>query len=56
MSIKVTLVDPEGMCPFLVEFSHVKQHFTKNAARELKNKLIMALDDLILYEALKETK
>jgi hypothetical protein len=47
------MVDPDGMCPFIVEFSHIKQHFTKKAARELKNKLISALDNLDLYEAMK---
>jgi hypothetical protein len=46
MTIKVTLVQPNGMAPFIVEFSHVKQHFTKKAAVELKNKLQLALDEL----------
>lgn len=46
MSIKVSLVEPEGGFPFIVEFSHIKQRFTKKAAIELKNKLILALDAL----------
>ena len=52
MSIKVTMVEPDGMLPFIVEFSRIKQRFTKKAARELKNKLILALDDLEVYEAM----
>jgi len=54
MSIKVTLVDPAGVFPFIVEFSGIKQHFTKNAARELKNKLQAALDELEVDEAMRE--
>lgn len=54
MTIKVSMVDPDGMTPFMVEFSHVKQRFTKKAAMELKNKLESALDDLIIHEAMKD--
>ena len=52
--ITVTLVKPEEVAPFMVEFSHIKQRFTKKAARELKNKLITALDELEVYEAMKD--
>jgi hypothetical protein len=54
MTIKVTMVAPDEMLPFIVEFSHLKQYFTKKAAVELKNKLQSALDELEQYEAMKE--
>lgn len=50
--MKVTVVDPNGMLPFIVEFSHIKQHFTKKAAIELKNKLQAALDELEELQAM----
>ena len=53
MTIKVTLIDSDGRFPFLVEFSTVKKNFTKKAAIELKNKLILALDDLEVAQAMK---
>jgi hypothetical protein len=53
MTIKVTMTDPGGMTPFLVEFSHIKQSFTKKAAIELKNKLQAALDELEEHESMK---
>ncbi len=53
--IKVTVVEPDGMHPFIVEFSHVKQHFTKKAAIELRDKLQQALDDLAI-EKVKSVK
>lgn len=54
MTIKVSMVEPDGMLPFIVEFSHIKQHFTKKAAMELKNKLQAALDELEEHEAMKD--
>lgn len=56
MSIKVTMVEPEGLFPFIVEFSHIKQKFTKKAAIELKNKLRIALDELESFDAIYRTK
>ena len=50
MSIKVTLVDEKGSLPFIVEFGHVKQFFTKKALIELKNKSQEALDELAVKE------
>jgi hypothetical protein len=56
MSIKVTMTGHKQMCPLLVEFSHVKQNFTKKAAIELKNKLRLALDELEIAEATDKEK
>jgi hypothetical protein len=53
--MKVSLVEPDGQFPFIVEFSHVKQHFTKKAAIELENKLRLALDELELNQAMRES-
>ena len=55
MTIKVTLVEPDGTLPFIVEFSNIKRRFTKNAAIELGNKLRLALDELEEFEASKGT-
>ena len=53
MSIKVTIADPDHMLPISVEFGVVKaQRFTRKAAIELKNKLIAALDELDVYQAI----
>jgi hypothetical protein len=54
MTIKVTLIAPDESFQFMVEFSHIKQRFTKKAARKLKNKLITALDELEVHEAMKD--
>lgn len=52
--IKVTLKEPDAMCPLLVEFSGINQRFTKKAAMELKKKLELALEELTIHEAMKE--
>ena len=53
MSIQVTRPEPNHYLPFLVEFGHVQQRFTKKAAMEFKKKLELALDELTEHEAMK---
>lgn len=54
MTIKVTFIHSDNAMtqfPFIVEFSHIKQNFTKNAAVELQKKLRLALDEAEEWEA-----